>query len=66
MMKYKTKYLIDITPHPIETPDSITTERPYELELETDDIEWSMEQYQRNRAPLSWSIIAKIDEQSSK
>jgi|TARA_A100001515_G_scaffold112006_2_gene93105 hypothetical protein len=31
--------------------------KPYEIELETDDIEWSMEQYQRNREPLEWEII---------
>tara|TARA_B100000575_G_C22564294_1_gene358249 strand:+ start:144 stop:362 length:219 start_codon:yes stop_codon:yes gene_type:complete len=56
------KYIIEITPTPIETEDSIITERPYELELETDRLDWSMEQYQRNRAPLSWKVIAENDE----
>ena len=31
--------------------------KPYEIELETDRIEWSMDQYQRNRQPFKWKII---------
>ena len=31
--------------------------KPYDVVLETDDIEWSMEQYQRNRQPFSWKIV---------
>ena len=27
-----------------------------EIELTTDRLDWSMEQYQRNREPLRWSI----------
>ena len=27
------------------------------IELTTDRLEWSMEQYQRNRGPLTWNII---------
>lgn len=27
------------------------------IEMETDDIEWSMNQYQRNRQGLSWEVI---------
>jgi hypothetical protein len=27
-----------------------------EVELITDDINWSMEQYQRNRQPFKWKI----------
>ena len=27
------------------------------IELKTDDIEWSMDQYQRNREPLKWEIV---------
>jgi len=27
-----------------------------EVELITDDIDWSMEQYQRNRQPFKWKI----------
>lgn len=29
----------------------------YDIELTTDDIEWSMDQYQRNRKPFTWEII---------
>lgn len=29
----------------------------YELEIETNDIEWSMDQYQRNRPPFSYKVI---------
>ena len=29
----------------------------YDIELSTDDVEWSMNQYQRNREPLTWEII---------
>ena len=47
-------YKIEITP-------LITTggrgDAPYFLELTTDDIKWSMEQYQRNREPFDWEII---------
>ena len=31
--------------------------KPYEVVLETDRIEWSMEQYQRNKQPFKWKII---------
>jgi hypothetical protein len=27
------------------------------IELTTDNIQWSMEQYQRNREPLKWEIV---------
>ena len=27
-----------------------------EIDITTDDIEWSMEQYKRNRPPLEWKI----------
>lgn len=27
------------------------------IELTTDRLDWSMEQYQRNREPLTWNII---------
>ena len=29
----------------------------YDIELTTKDIEWSMDQYQRNRKPFTWEII---------
>jgi hypothetical protein len=60
------KYIIEITPTPIETENSILTERPYELELETDRLDWSMEQYQRNREPFIWKVIAENDEWTNK
>jgi len=31
--------------------------QPEIIELKTDDIEWSMDQYQRNREPLKWEIL---------
>ena len=60
------KYIIEITPTPIETENSILTKRPYELELETDRLDWSMEQYQRNREPFTWKVIAENDEWTNK
>lgn len=59
------KYIITITPAPIETENSIKIERPYEIELETDRLDWSMDQYQRNREPFSWEVTAEIDETNS-
>lgn len=50
-------YKIEIKPNKIETENSIIIERPYTIELTTDDIEWSMEQYQRNREAFSWEIL---------
>ena len=31
----------------------------YQIELTTDRLEWTMDQYQRNRQPLNWKIIKK-------
>lgn len=31
--------------------------QPEIIELQTDDIKWSMDQYQRNREPLKWEIV---------
>ena len=59
------KYIITITPSPIETKNSIKIERPYEIELETDRLDWSMDQYQRNREPFTWEVTAEIVESSS-
>ena len=53
-----TKYIIEITP--IVTEQNRTGGRndsPYMTTIETDNIEWSMEQYQRNRQPFSWKIV---------
>ena len=30
---------------------------PYTIELTTDDINWSMKQYQRNREVFEWEIL---------
>ena len=57
-----TKYIIEITP--IVTEQNRTGGRndsPYMTTIETDDIEWSMEQYQRNRTPLTWKIVSIND-----
>lgn len=43
-------YKIGITPVDSEI-------KPYVVKIETDDIEWSMEQYQRNREPLEWEML---------
>jgi hypothetical protein len=44
------KYKIKITPYH-------TVGVWYVLELETENLEWSMEQYQRNRDPFEWEIL---------
>ena len=59
------KYIIEITPTPIETENSIKIEKPYEIELETDRLDWSMDQYQRNREPFTWEVTAEIEETNS-
>ncbi len=30
-----------------------------EMVLETDRLDWSMEQYQRNRQPFTWRVVEK-------
>lgn len=35
------------------------SKKSYNIELTTDRIEFSMDQYQRNRPALSWEIIEK-------
>lgn len=46
-------YSIEITPI---TKQKFCAVKPYNIELTTDDIEWSMKQYQRNREPFTWKI----------
>jgi hypothetical protein len=48
------KYDILITP--LERTGG-RTDAPYQIQLETDNIDWSMEQYQRNRPALDWKIV---------
>ena len=47
MKKYKLKitYLVE------------SDVQPEIIHIETDDINWSMDQYQRNREPLTWEIV---------
>jgi hypothetical protein len=46
----KAWYKIEITPLD-------TKEESYVFKVETDDIEWTMTQYQRNRKPLNWKML---------
>jgi len=48
------KYKIEITPIAKQKFCAI---KPYIIEIETDDLEWTMEQYQRNREPFKWKVI---------
>ena len=43
----KEKYIIEI---------KYTDDKVEEVDIITDDIKWSMEQYQRNRQPFTWKI----------
>jgi len=52
-MKIK-NYKIEITPI---TQQKFCAVKPYSIEFSTGDIEWTMEQYQRNRDPFTWKII---------
>ena len=47
-------YKIQISPI---TNTKMCAAKPYITKIETDDIEWSMEQYQRNREPFEWKMI---------
>ena len=49
----KKEYLIEITYH--ESGDKEVTT------LKTDDLAWSMNQYQRNRLPFTWEILDDKD-----
>ena len=44
------QYTIQITPN--------NKQESYTIELVTDNIDWSMEQYQRNRESFSWEVIS--------
>ena len=45
----KKEYLVEITYVESEDSEVIT--------LNTDDLAWSMNQYQRNRLPLTWELL---------
>ncbi len=49
----KREYLVEITYH--ESGDKEVTT------LKTDDLAWSMNQYQRNRLPFTWEILDDKD-----
>jgi len=51
-------YSVEITPI---TNTKMCVAKPYIVELKTDDIEFSMEQYQRNREPLNYVIVGRTD-----
>ena len=56
-MKYKI-YNIEVTE--FHSDDSNDT-KVYVLNLETDRLDWSMEQYGRNRQVKSWRVISELD-----
>ena len=45
----KKKYLVEITYSESGDSEAVT--------LKTDDLAWSMNQYQRNRLPLTWELL---------
>jgi len=49
----KKKYLVEIT-YSESGDKEVTT-------LKTDDLAWSMNQYQRNRLPLTWELLDEDD-----
>ena len=49
----KKKYLLEITYHESGNKEVET--------ITTDDLAWSMNQYQRNRLPLTWEIVDEKD-----
>ena len=49
----KKKYLVEITYSESGDSEAVT--------LKTDDLAWSMNQYQRNRLPLTWELLDVIE-----
>ena len=50
------KYLIEIE---YITEHNYCATKPIRVSFVTDKIDWSMEQYQRNREPFNWKIISE-------
>ena len=50
----KKKYLVEITYSESGDSEAVT--------LKTDDLAWSMNQYQRNRQPLTWELLDVVEE----
>jgi len=48
--KTLTWYKIQVTPLNEE-------QEPYTFKVQTKDIDWTMEQYQRNREPFHWKVL---------
>lgn len=55
MEKNKERYIIEIKYLDNQNRTEISKDVE-EIDITTDDIEWSMEQYKRNRPPLEWKI----------
>ena len=53
-MMQKKKHLIEITYNQSGESEVII--------LNTDDLAWSMNQYQRNRQPLTWELLDVVEE----
>ena len=51
--KVKERYIIEIK---YKVSDFFPDDKVEEVDITTDDINWSMEQYQRNRQPFDWKI----------
>lgn len=51
----KTRYIIEIKYLDNQNRTEISKDIE-EIDITTDDIEWSMEQYKRNRPPFEWRI----------
>ena len=51
-------YSVEITK---KTKTKTCAAKPYIVEFKTDDIDWSMEQYQRNRDPFNYEILGRTD-----
>lgn len=51
----KTRYIVEIKYLDNQNRTEISKDIE-EIDITTDDIEWSMEQYKRNRPPFEWRI----------
>ena len=48
----KTRYIIEIKYAHDKKGENVEM-----VEIHTEDLEWSMKQYQRNRQPLTWELL---------
>ncbi len=56
-MKFKI-YNIEVTEYQSDSSDDTKVNM---IQLETDRLDWSMEQYNRNRDVKSWRVISELD-----